>query len=236
VIRFFVAEGGRSLRQKRMVRSWLHEILTVAGYDRADLNFIFCGDEYLYRLNREFLNHDTYTDIITFSEYMGGVILQKKINGECYISTDRVAENAALMNVGYTDELHRVMVHGLLHLLGQGDKTKHEKATMRQMENSALQKRRFSVQNPGSTEAVDINSAGAVLRHATKTKGRGNKAHTPVFHVEQKAKGARAGSVSRHPQFRSTASSKKGEQKAGASMFHVEHGVGGSNKAMDDGK
>ena len=99
------------------------------------LNYIFCSDKELLRINQEFLGHDFYTDIVTFelSETPG------KIQGEIYISIDRVKENAKKLGVSFKSELHRVIFHGALHLCGYGDKTKSEKEEMRETEDYYLE-------------------------------------------------------------------------------------------------
>lgn len=104
--------------------------------EEQDLNFIFCSDEHLHKINLEYLNHDTLTDIITFdqAEYEG------EIAGDIFISVERVAENAAEFEVSFEQELHRVIIHGVLHLLGLGDKTPEQEKEMRKAENHYLAK------------------------------------------------------------------------------------------------
>ena len=104
-----------------------------------ELNIILCSDEYLYKMNVQYLQHKTYTDIITFDQGT----TQKVINGELYISLDRVRDNAKTLNISLKDELHRVMVHGLLHLCGYGDKNPAAKKKMTSKEDYYLGKRRF---------------------------------------------------------------------------------------------
>lgn len=100
----------------------------------ADINFIFCSDNYLHQLNIDYLEHDTLTDIITFPYNQPPLI-----SGDIFISIDRVKENARLYNVPFAQELHRVIIHGILHLCGYRDKTTDEQAAMRTKENEALQ-------------------------------------------------------------------------------------------------
>jgi probable rRNA maturation factor len=104
------------------------------GLGQVRLSYIFCTDEYLLEINKQFLNHDTFTDIITFdlSE------TSDTIEGEIYISTERVAENATVFQTSYNRELHRVIFHGALHLCGYRDKKKGEKEEMRRQEEAAL--------------------------------------------------------------------------------------------------
>jgi rRNA maturation RNase YbeY len=113
---------------------WINRIISSEGFDLGHIDYIFCSDDYLLGLNLEYLNHDTLTDIITF-DYTNG----KNISGDIFISTDRVAENAESFAVGFSNELLRVMSHGLLHLMGYGDKTEKESAIMRQKEEEKMQ-------------------------------------------------------------------------------------------------
>ena len=101
----------------------------------ASLTYVFCSDEYLLKLNRQFLKHDEYTDIITFDLSEKG----EPLNGEIYISVERVRENASELMVPMKEELHRVMIHGALHLCGYRDKTKSEKLLMRKREDYYLE-------------------------------------------------------------------------------------------------
>jgi probable rRNA maturation factor len=103
----------------------------------GDLTYVFCSDEYLLSLNQKFLNHNTLTDIITF-DYSEA----KTLSGEIYISIERVAENAEKFKVAFEDELHRVMIHGVLHLAGYKDKRPAEKALMRKKEEASLSLRK----------------------------------------------------------------------------------------------
>ncbi len=100
------------------------------------LSFVFCSDEYLLKINQDFLQHDYYTDIITF-DYSEG----NKISGDLMISIDRIQDNAKQLNLKFDDELSRVMIHGVLHLLGFGDKTAKEEKEMRRLEYAALSQR-----------------------------------------------------------------------------------------------
>ncbi len=98
------------------------------------INYLFCSDEYVYDANVKFLNHDTYTDIITFDTVEGD-----SVSGDIMISIDRVGENAKQFAVGFAEELHRVVIHGVLHLLGFKDKLDADAALMRQKENESLE-------------------------------------------------------------------------------------------------
>jgi probable rRNA maturation factor len=99
---------------------------------------VFCDDDYLHKLNLQFLNHDTLTDIISFDNSLG-----KQIHGEIYISVERVKENAGTYQVAFLEELHRVIIHGVLHFCGYKDKTKKQQETMSRKENEALDLRTF---------------------------------------------------------------------------------------------
>lgn len=112
---------------------WLNSIVLTEGKKPGKIVYVFCTDEYLLNKNIQFLNHDTLTDVITF-DYCDANI----INGDILISTDRVKENAEIFEVDFLTELHRVMAHGLLHLLGYKDKTKEDIKMMRAKENYYL--------------------------------------------------------------------------------------------------
>lgn len=115
-------------------KRWLHAVARVHHRRISELNYIFCSDPFLLDMNRQYLHHDTFTDIITFDNSdLPGII-----EADIYISADRVAENAAKFKVSFREELARVMVHGLLHLCGFGDKSPAEKVEMRKEEERAL--------------------------------------------------------------------------------------------------
>lgn len=115
------------------VKNWIVRVVKSQGKRVGEINYLFCDDAYLINVNRTYLNHDTYTDIITF-DYVAGNI----ISGDIMISVDRVAENAQLFNTSFEHELHRVIIHGVLHLLGQGDKSEAESKEMREREEESL--------------------------------------------------------------------------------------------------
>lgn len=114
-------------------RDWVKKIITSENKKLGDIVFIFCNDTYLLEKNIEFLNHDTLTDVITF-DYCE----KDKINGDIFISIDRIQENAKFFEVTFLNELHRVMAHGLLHLLGYKDKTQEDATIMKSKENFYL--------------------------------------------------------------------------------------------------
>ena len=114
---------------------WLNNVIKEEGRQTGELVYVFCKDDYLLEKNIQFLNHNTLTDVITF-DYCKG----KLVNGDILISTERVHENSKIYKVNYLTELHRVMVHGLLHLLGYKDKNEKDEKTMRKKENYYLNK------------------------------------------------------------------------------------------------
>jgi len=116
-----------------LITEWLIKVCNLEQNSIVSLDYIFVDDEYLLKINQEYLNHDTLTDIITFN--LGD---EKQIEGEIYISSERVAENATKLNLPYALELNRVIIHGLLHLFGYNDHTSIEKALMRSKEDEYL--------------------------------------------------------------------------------------------------
>ena len=119
-----------------MLVRWITSVIEARGGKLGDLTYIFCDDEYLHEINVAYLQHDTLTDIITFpfAEF-------PTVSGDLFISTERVRDNAAEFGQSFTDELHRVIIHGVLHLCGQSDKGEDQQAEMRQLENWALAER-----------------------------------------------------------------------------------------------
>lgn len=122
-----------ALKDADLMKKWISRIVTSYGKILGRVNFLFCSDEYVYDANIKFLGHDTYTDIITFDYVEGNLI-----SGDIMISVDRVVENARTMAIPYERELHRVIIHGVLHLLGFKDKTDVDAAVMRQKEDESL--------------------------------------------------------------------------------------------------
>ena len=122
-----------NLKNEFKIVSWIEHIVVSEGFVLGEVGYIFCDDLFLNRINKEFLNHDTFTDIISFDYCLG-----KQVNGDIYISIERVIENAQLFQVSFESELSRVMIHGVLHYLGYKDKTVEEKKTMRLKENTCL--------------------------------------------------------------------------------------------------
>lgn len=133
-ISFHIEEIDFSLPNPKAIASWLSKTLEAEQKQLKSLNIILCSDDYLYNLNVEYLQHDTLTDVITFPYARSG----KPIEGDIFISIDRVKENASQFKVPFTHELHRVMVHGVLHLAGYGDKKPEEASIIRSKENFYL--------------------------------------------------------------------------------------------------
>tara|TARA_R110002072_G_scaffold160609_4_gene311861 strand:+ start:281 stop:694 length:414 start_codon:yes stop_codon:yes gene_type:complete len=121
------------LENETQLESWIEKVVSEKGFELGEINYIFCDDEYLLKLNVEFLQHDTLTDIISFDNSLGNLI-----NGDIFISVERVNDNAKEYNVTFEEELHRVMIHGVLHYMGFKDKSADEKMVMRKEENKAL--------------------------------------------------------------------------------------------------
>lgn len=138
-IHFFTEDLSYTFKQKAQVRSWINTTINQENHSLHELNFIFCSDDYLLNINREYLKHDTYTDIITFDNSSA----EGSIVGDIYISIDRIRENSIKFEVTERDELHRVIIHGTLHLLGYPDKGKANKTLMTQKEDYYLSTRTF---------------------------------------------------------------------------------------------
>jgi rRNA maturation RNase YbeY len=115
-------------------KDWIAQVIHHFGMKTGEVFFLFCSDDYLLQMNRDYLQHDTLTDIITFD------LSESKpfISGEIFISLDRVLENSKLFNVEFSEELHRILIHGVLHLIGFKDKSAEESALMRAQENYCL--------------------------------------------------------------------------------------------------
>ena len=130
MIQFCTEDITFSLQEKLKHKAWLNEVAKQEGKKILELSYVFCSDNYLLQINQEYLNHDTLTDIVTFDNSEN----PKKIEGDIFISIDRVRENGEKLGTSET-ELKRVMVHGLLHLLGYKDKKKEDKAVMTEKED-----------------------------------------------------------------------------------------------------
>ena len=119
--------------ERRKIKNWISSVITSENKKNGSINFIFCSDEYLLQVNKQYLEHDYYTDIITF-DYVEG----KLISGDIFISVDRVADNAGKFRVSFDEELRRILVHGVLHLLGYADKEPEQKTLMTSKEDQYL--------------------------------------------------------------------------------------------------
>ena len=133
-ISFFTEDIEFQLQSPKLIQEWISKIILREKHQLSYLNFIFCSDNYLLKINQEYLDHDTYTDIITFP-YNSSPIIESDI----YISIDRVKENSKIFKSSFLKELNRVIIHGVLHLCGYGDKNTDEKEIMRNKENEALE-------------------------------------------------------------------------------------------------
>ena len=132
-IRFTSQNIDFELPQTEKVKKWITQVVLQRGKRVGNISYLFCDDEYLLGVNQRFLNHDTYTDIITFD-----YVVADLISGDIMISVDRVGENAEKFGVPHVQELHRVIIHGVLHLCGLNDKGPGERELMEAAENKAL--------------------------------------------------------------------------------------------------
>lgn len=132
-IRFFSEDVAFKIKRPRDTARWIKLSAQKEKHTISDITYIFCSDKFLLQLNQKFLHHETLTDIITFDYSAGGTIA-----GEIYISIERVEENALKFDCPFADELHRVMIHGVLHLMGYKDKKPGDKLMMRKKEEAYL--------------------------------------------------------------------------------------------------
>ena len=122
-----------TLENEEAISGWISNVIKSEGKKEGEINYIFCDDEYLLQINKEHLNHDYYTDIISFDYTVGN-----EINGDMFISVDRVKENAVDFNVAFDEELKRVIIHGILHYCGYKDKSEEDELLMRNKEDEKL--------------------------------------------------------------------------------------------------
>lgn len=135
MIQIYVDEGLEIPKiKRRIVKQWIKQIISDHGKKTGNIVYRFCNDETILKYNNEFLSHDYYTDIITF-DYCD----EKMVNGDMLISVDTVRSNSEMLGIHYLEELYRVMIHGVLHLIGFGDKSEKEEKKMRQKENESLE-------------------------------------------------------------------------------------------------
>lgn len=142
-VHFFNEDVNYVLKNKTVIRSWINDTIIAEGYKLEELNFILCSDTYLLEMNKQYLNHDTYTDVITFDNSD----IEETIIGDIFISIERIQENAKTFGSSTINELCRVMVHGTLHLLGYGDKGKAAKTLMTTKEDTYLATLSIPVKN-----------------------------------------------------------------------------------------
>lgn len=133
-IHFFQEDVAFAPSNQKTIQTWINEISKDHQYSITELNYIFCSDDYLLKINQEYLNHDYFTDIITFDNSEE----PNKVEGDIFISIDRVKDNASVQKTDFLDELHRVIIHGLLHLIGYDDKSPEEKKLMNEKEDACL--------------------------------------------------------------------------------------------------
>ena len=134
-INFFSEDINYQCKEEQNLKHWIYTTIEAEQYIPGDINIIFCSDEYLLNINKEYLKHHTLTDIITFD-----YVENKRVSGDIFISIERVQENANAMKIDCDTELKRVMIHGVLHLCGYTDKNKEEKQSMRNKEDQYLHK------------------------------------------------------------------------------------------------
>lgn len=134
MIQFYFENIDNQFVNTKMIIKWIKLLIKKHNFKLGDINYIFCDDEYILKINKEFLNHDYYTDIITF-DYVNNKI----INGDIFISIDTVKSNSQKFSTSIENELFRVISHGILHLIGFKDKTDEEQEEMTVQENNALQ-------------------------------------------------------------------------------------------------
>lgn len=130
----FNYETDFELENEAQYEDWISRIIESEGFDEGEINYIFCDDEYLHKINVEYLDHDTLTDIISFDYTVGNLI-----QGDIFISVERVQDNANDFNVSFEDELKRVLSHGVLHYCGFKDKSPEDEALMRSKEEEKMQ-------------------------------------------------------------------------------------------------
>ncbi len=129
----FSEECSFRLKDKLKIKRWIKQVVENHGYKLGDVSYVFCSDERILEVNKQYLSHDFYTDIITFD-----YVEKRRVSGDIFISIDRVKENAKDFNVTFLQELLRVIIHGVLHLLGFEDHSQEEQQLMRQKENEAM--------------------------------------------------------------------------------------------------
>ena len=130
----FYFENDFNLNDHDSYEEWLKKVISSEEKELEEVSYIFCDDQYLLEINQKYLNHDTYTDIISFDSCIGNIL-----QGDIFISTERVSENSVEYGVEFQEELRRVMAHGILHFCGYKDKSEEEQSLMRQKEEEKMQ-------------------------------------------------------------------------------------------------
>lgn len=134
MINFFNEDIDFKFKDKNNFKVWLKKVAEKEGFRITDLNYIFCSDQYLHKVNLEYLNHDTYTDIITFDNSED----ESTIEGDIFVSIERITDNSKTLNTPFDEEIKRVIVHGLLHLCGYDDHSIEDKTEMRRLESKYM--------------------------------------------------------------------------------------------------
>ncbi len=132
MINFFYESGNKKIEEDKLI-AWIEDVIESESKKIGEINYILCDDEYLLKINQDFLNHDTYTDIISFDNSLGNML-----NGDIYVSVERVKDNADKFKVSIEEEMRRVLIHGVLHYCGYKDKSDEEAALMREKEDEKL--------------------------------------------------------------------------------------------------
>lgn len=133
-VQFIFNDRRPTLKDRKKLKAFIEQLFKREKRILESISYVFCSDEYLLSINKQFLNHDFYTDVITFD--LG--ISNSSITAEVYLSVDRIRDNAQQLGISFTEELHRVILHGALHLCGYKDKTRNDQLLMRSAENKYL--------------------------------------------------------------------------------------------------
>ncbi|MDY8135325.1 rRNA maturation RNase YbeY [Aquimarina sp. 2201CG5-10] len=132
MINFFYETDFKEIKEE-IISDWISKVIVSEDKEEGEISYIFCDDEYLLKINQDFLDHDTYTDIISFDNS-----ISNELNGDIFISVERVKENSLEFNTDFGEEIRRVIIHGVLHFCGYKDKTKEEDENMRNKEDEKL--------------------------------------------------------------------------------------------------
>jgi len=135
-VQFYFLDRKPALKDRTRLKLFIEQLFTLEKKKLTNLSYIFCSDEYLLGINKDFLKHDFYTDVITFDLSSS----KNEMEGEVYLSVDRIKDNAKQLGVSFTEELHRVIFHGVLHLCGYKDKSRADEQQMRSAENRYLKR------------------------------------------------------------------------------------------------